>query len=59
MEPNLSQIDDYYNKESSSKRKIVAWIVFGIVSLGIVLQGFKYYYDRHTPACFDPVVIVK
>lgn len=57
MEPSLSQIDDYNNRESRQKRNLVAWIVFGIVLTGIALQSAKLYYDHHVPASFNPVVI--
>jgi hypothetical protein len=56
MEPTLSQIDDFSNHESPKKRKAVLFIVIGILTLSALLSAVKYYYDFHTPDCFNPIV---
>ena len=56
MEPNMHQIDDFNDKETPQKRKIVLQVVLGILILSAVIQGFKEYFDRNMPESFNPVV---
>jgi cytochrome c-type biogenesis protein CcmH/NrfG len=41
-EPELEEIDEYEGKESPQKRRLVRWVLFGILAVIVVLGVWKY-----------------
>ena len=41
-EPELEEIDEYQGKESPEKRRIVRWVLWGILLLIVVLSVWNY-----------------
>jgi len=41
-EPELEEIDEYEGKESPEKRKVVRWVLGGILLLIIILSVWNY-----------------
>jgi hypothetical protein len=47
-EPSLEQIDDYNGNESPEKRSTVNKIIIGLLLIGALYSGIRYFYS--TPA---------
>ena len=44
-EPTLDKIDDYNNKESKEKNRTVKLVILGILVIGALYSGAKYYFS--------------
>lgn len=44
-EPSLDKIDDYNNKESKEKNKTIKIVILGILVVGAIYAGAKYYFS--------------
>lgn len=55
-EPTLHDIEDYNGNESKEKRKVVNIVIGSLLFIGLIYASAKYYYDRHTPEAFNPII---
>ncbi|MDY0327306.1 MAG: hypothetical protein RBR07_03575 [Arcobacteraceae bacterium] len=44
-EPSLDKIDDYNGKESKEKNRTVKLVIVGILIVGAIYAGAKYYFS--------------